>query len=91
MALVMRQLYHNSNGDRWYLVRDPDTGRVLIRHEANLASRGHVDDIEIGTFLGQGYGPEQQQLLRLIGTLVDETADHQETVAARPKYRRRTR
>ena len=32
-----------------------------------------MTDIEVGVFLGQGKGPEQQELLRLIGTLVDET------------------
>jgi hypothetical protein len=91
MALITRQLYHSWNGDRWYLARDLDSERVFVRHEANLPSGGHVADIEVGAFLTQGNGPEQQQLLRWIGTLVDETADNQETVAARSKYRRRTR
>ena len=39
--------------DRWYLIRDA-SGEVFVRHEANLASGGHVADIEIGTFLGSG-------------------------------------
>ena len=43
-----------------------------MRHEANLASGGHVAHIEIETFLGAGRGPEQQELLRLIGTLVND-------------------
>ena len=29
-------------------------------------------EIEIGVFLNQGHGPEHQELLRLIGTLVEE-------------------
>jgi len=70
----MRELYHSPNGDRWYLARDPATGRVFVRHQANLPSGGNIADIEIGMFLSQGKGPEQQELLRLIGTLVDETA-----------------
>jgi hypothetical protein len=89
MALDTRQLYHSANGDRWHLARDPDTGRVFIKHQANVPSGGHVTDIEVGVFLGQGKGPEQKELLRLIGTLVDETADGQKTGAAPPKRRRR--
>ena len=66
-----RKLYESSNGDRWYLIRDA-SGAGFVRHEANLASGGHVAHIEIGAFLSSGNGPEQQELLRLIGLLVDE-------------------
>ena len=66
-----REIYHSANGDRWLLARDPDTGRVFVRHEPNLPSGGQVADIEIGAFLiAAGNGPEKQELLRLIGTLV---------------------
>jgi hypothetical protein len=83
MALITKELYHSSNGDRWYLCRDPDTGRVFVRHQANLSSGGsHVTDVDVGVFLSQGNGPELQELLRLIGTLVDGTVDSQKTVAA---------
>jgi hypothetical protein len=51
---------------------DPDTGHVFVKHQANLPSGGHVAEIEIGVFLNQGHGPEHQELLRLIGTLVEE-------------------
>jgi hypothetical protein len=44
---------------------------VFVRHEPNLPSGGQVADIEIGAFLfAAGNGPEKQELLRLIGTLV---------------------
>jgi hypothetical protein len=67
-----RQLYQSSNGDRWYLVRDA-SGAVFIRHEANAASGANVAHIEIEDFLSAGgHGPEHQELVRLIGTLVDE-------------------
>ena len=89
MALLTRELYHSSNGDRWHIARDPDTGRVFVRHQANLPSGGHVPDIEVGVFLSQGKGPEQQELLRLIGTLIDERADNATTGAAPLKRRRR--
>ena len=66
----VRELYHSANGDRWCLVRD--SGRVFIRHEANPASGGQVSDLEVAAFLSRGgHGPEKQELLRLIGTLVD--------------------
>ena len=52
-------------------VRD-DTGRVFVRHEANLASGGTVTDFEVAEFLSRGgLGPEKQELLRLIGSLAD--------------------
>ena len=71
MALRTREIYHSANGDRWLLAHDPDSGRVFVRHEPNLPSGGQVADIEIGAFLfAAGNGPEKQELLRLIGTLV---------------------
>jgi hypothetical protein len=76
MTTETRTIYHIPNGDRWQLVRESETGRVFVRHEANLSSGGRVTDIEIGAFLGaRGLGPEQQELLRLIGTLAGKTAD----------------
>jgi hypothetical protein len=49
---------------------------VFVKHEANLSSGGHVADIEIAAFLKSGgQGPEQRELLRLIGTLVEEAPD----------------
>ena len=69
------KLYESSSGDRWYLIRDP-SGAVFIRHEANVGSGGHVEHVEIAAFLSRGAGPEQQELLRLIGTLVEEQPTH---------------
>ena len=66
-----RKLYESPNGDRWYLIRD-HMGAVFVRHEANAASGGHLEHIEIGAFLTRGQGPEQQALVRLIGTLVED-------------------
>ena len=71
-----RELYASSNGDRWFLVRDLGTGRVFVRHVPNVASGGQTADFGIGEFLVRGgRGPEHQELLRLIGTLVDDPAD----------------
>ena len=71
-----RELYSSPNGDRWLLARDVRTGRVFVRHEPNAASGGETAELGIGEFLIRGvYGPEHQELLRLIGTLV-ERAPH---------------
>jgi len=67
-----RVLYSSSNGDRWLLRRDPASGDVFVRHEANVPSGGKRTDIDIGEFLSTGQrNPEHQALLRLIGTLVE--------------------
>ncbi len=72
MSLEARELYRSANGDRWSLVRDPGSGRVFVRHEPNASSGGRASDIEVGGFLARGgHGPEHQELLRLIGTLVE--------------------
>ncbi len=76
MTTQRRELYHSSNGDRWFLARDSESGEVFVRHEANSASGGNVAHIDLGTFLSSGEGPEHQELLRLIGTLVDDHTGH---------------
>jgi hypothetical protein len=71
VAVQIREIYRSANGDRWLLARDSDAGRVFVRHEPNLPSGGQVADIDVGAFLmAAGNGPEKQELLRLIGTLV---------------------
>ena len=71
-----RLLYASENGDRWSLAREPVTGEVIVRHRANLPSGGQVSDIRLGAFLVQdGLGPEKQELLRLLGSLVDGAQD----------------
>jgi hypothetical protein len=32
-AVRTREIYRSSNEDRWLLARDPETGRVFVRHE----------------------------------------------------------
>jgi hypothetical protein len=72
MATLTRTLYRSSNGDRWLLARETETGRVFVRHEANLPSGGRVTDLDVGAFLAAGPpGPQHQELLRLVGTLVE--------------------
>src|SRR4051794_25006705 len=35
-----KELYRSSNGDCWYLVREPGSERMLVRHQPNRASGG---------------------------------------------------
>jgi hypothetical protein len=66
----MEQLYRSPNGDTWFLARDPATGSAFVRHQANPSSGGQVTDVEIDEFLGGPQNPEQDALLRLIGTSI---------------------
>jgi hypothetical protein len=66
-----RELYRSPNGDSWFLGREPQSGNVFIIHQPNAPSGGRLSHIEVGDFLRDGKGPEQQALLRLIGALVE--------------------
>ncbi|SER23271.1 hypothetical protein SAMN05216548_113123 [Faunimonas pinastri] len=71
-----RELYRSSSGDRWLLAKESSSNRAYIRHEGNASSGGHVSEIDIGSFLGNGaHGPEHQALMRLIGSLVGANDD----------------
>ena len=65
------ELYRSPNGDCWFLAREPQNGHPFIIHQPNAPSGGRLNHIELGEFLRSGKGPEQQALLRLIGTLVE--------------------
>ena len=75
MPDVRKELYRSPNGDRWLLVRKGSSERILVRHEPNLPSGGKASEIEVGEFLSRGHGPEQQALLRLIGSSAEVEAD----------------
>lgn len=76
MPIEERTLYASGNGDRWSLARDTETGTVFVRHRPNQGSGGQISDQDLGAFLAQGgMGPEKQELLRLIGELVDQSRD----------------
>jgi hypothetical protein len=66
-----REFYHSPNGDSWFLGREPENGHTFIIRQPNAPSGGRLSHIELGEFLRRGDGPEQQALLRLIGTLVE--------------------
>jgi hypothetical protein len=48
-----------------------------VIHKANLPSGGKESHIEFSTFIGPGVvAPEHDALLRLIGTLVEDSIDN---------------
>ena len=74
MTLQMRELYASPNGDRWLLARYAESGRIFVQHVPNVPSGGQPSNIELAEFLARGGNPpEQQALVRLIGTLVEAT------------------
>ncbi len=80
MNTETRELYASPQGDRWFLARQIDSQQVYVRHVGNPASGGHVSHIELGTFLNYaGNAPEQQALMRLIGTLTEGSFDADRT------------
>ena len=63
MAITAEDFYRSSNGDRWQLVRDTDSGRSFVRHEPNLSSGGRTTDTDIEEFLNRtGSSPENLAL-----------------------------
>ena len=66
--LETRELYSSANGDVWCLVRNSETGKVFVRHQANARSGGQVTDTDVDVFLRRpGEPPEKQALLQLGG------------------------
>jgi hypothetical protein len=62
-------IYESSNGDSWFLTRDPVVGTAAVMHNPNLQSGGKVSYIEVEKFLAEGAnGPEHQALRHLIET-----------------------
>ncbi len=75
MTGSLREIYASSNGDRWHLIYDPETGHSFIRHSGNPASGGHVTDISLSAFLANGRsGPEHQALWQMIATLISDNS-----------------
>ncbi|WP_210530402.1 hypothetical protein [Rubellimicrobium arenae] len=73
MSIREREIYSSPNGDRWSLARDTESGHVFVRHRPNIPSGGQTRDMEVGEFLMEGgSGPEKQELLRQIGSMVED-------------------
>jgi len=61
-----QEVYRSSNGDCWYLVREPGSERMLVRHQPNRASGGCSSLMSIEDFLAEGHTPQQKALWCLI-------------------------
>src|SRR5262245_28869485 len=46
-----------------------EINREFVLHEANIPAGGRIS--RVGDFLARGYGPEQQALLQMIGSLIE--------------------
>ena len=65
--------YRSSNGDRWELIRDTETGWQAVRHKPNLASGGRDTDTSVEKFLDRtGTSPENLALRMLLEKLQGE-------------------
>jgi hypothetical protein len=59
--------YRSSNGDRWRLVRDTETGHRTVLHEPNLSSGGRVTETPVEEWLDRtGASPENAALRSLL-------------------------
>jgi hypothetical protein len=62
-------IYESSNGDSWFLTRNPVTGARAVMHRPNFQSGGQDSYLEIDRFLSEGAdGPEHQALRHFIET-----------------------
>jgi hypothetical protein len=65
--------YSSSNGDRWQMLHDDETGRYIVRHEPNMASGGKATDVDLPEFLSRNSATPQgvalQQLLDKDGAI----------------------
>ena len=44
---------------------------VFVLHQANIPSGGQTSRLDLADFLTRGYGPEQQALYQMIGSLIN--------------------
>jgi hypothetical protein len=67
MIIEIDDFYRSSNGDRWRLVRDTETGHRTVRHEPNLSSGGRVTETAVEDWLDRtGTIPENAALRSLL-------------------------
>jgi len=78
VTVLTDDFYRSSNGDRWRLVRETDTGQRAVRHEPNLSSGGRVTDYPVEEWLDRtGTSPENQALRVLMEKLSQSERDDQ--------------
>ena len=69
MPTTEKTIYRSPNGDQWYLVEEPGSEQLFVRHQPNRASGGQSSLIEVADFLAEGHGPQHEALLRLLGNV----------------------
>ena len=63
----------SSNGDQWFLAKDPITEQVVVLHRGNRSSGGHETRTPVEAFLNQRpRGPEQDALLAVLNKKDDQ-------------------
>jgi hypothetical protein len=77
MASTEATFYASSNGDRWQLITDTETGHHVVRHEPNLSSGGKASEVEVPAFLSRsGDSPQALALQKLLDEKgMDDTED----------------
>jgi hypothetical protein len=64
MAAIRHEFYRSWRGpapadeDFWSLVFDPETRRLLVRHEWQASGHGGFDDLDVTEFLQQAGGAQ---------------------------------
>jgi len=59
--------YSSSNGDRWHLITNVETGHNVVRHEPNLSSGGRASEVGVPEFLSRsGASPQAAALQALL-------------------------
>jgi len=53
MTTSTETFYTSSNGDRWRLITNAETGHHVVRHEPNLSSGGRVSEVSAPEFLAR--------------------------------------
>ena len=74
---LVKELYNAPNGDHWALCKDV-VGKLIVRHQPNLASGGQPSEIEVDQFLScDGQGPEYQALREALTELHHGASAHE--------------
>ena len=84
----MKRIFYHEKGnvdEAWfYLVRDAETGAVYVEHQWGASDHSGSDRIDIIEFLEGPHRPACNNLLRLVGAMIEQADD-----ALRPPPARR--
>lgn len=59
----MQEFASSSNGDKWFVGKDPATSRLFVVHRGNASSGGHETGSSVDAFLNQQpFRPEREAL-----------------------------